>query len=152
MNRVSCRGVRAGPSSAPAVPRGEFGVKLGLFTITRNVQFVSAWQRIQPWIDKLKTILAGVKLRGRYDNVILTFIDEYPEFFRVIQKGQEDDVYQVNVGYDFAGTYPPDDDVLVIQLLEEKLKVVINSSEGFGEKREALLIAVSDWTTKAIGA
>jgi hypothetical protein len=127
-------------------------VKLGIFTITTNIRFVGARQRIQPKIEALRRLLADVTVRGQCDNVILTFVDENPDYFRVIRKGRDDDIYQVNVGYDFAGNYPQEDDVLVIQLLEEKLERIIESGEGFAEKRQELLSTISDWTTEAIGA
>jgi len=127
-------------------------VKLGLFTKTKNIRFVSSRQRVQRKIETLKERLALIRLDGRFDNVILTFVDESLNYFRVIQKGPNDDVYQVNVGYEFSADYPPEDDVLVIQLLEEKLARVINSHDGFAAKREELLRVITDWTTEAIGA
>jgi len=127
-------------------------MKLGLFTKTINIRFVGSRHRVQAKFETLKERLAAIQLDGRFDNVILTFVDEAPNYFRVFQKGQNDDVYQVNVGYEFSANYPPEDDALVIQLLEEKLVRVINSHEGFRVKRQELLRAIADWTTEAIGA
>ena len=107
---------------------------------------------MQRKFETLKARLSSIPLRGRFDNVIVTFVDEAPNYFRVIQKGPSDDIYQVNVGYESAGNYPPEDDVLVIQLLEEKLRQVVNSDEGFAGKRDEVLKAITDWTTEAIGA
>jgi hypothetical protein len=127
-------------------------MKLGVFTQTRNARFVSARQRIQPKIVMLKGLLAPIILMGRHNNVLLTFVDEGPDFVGVIRRGSNDDIYEVDVGYDCTQDYAPDDDVLVIQLLEEKLKHVIESDDGFAPHREELLQVITDWTTEAIGA
>lgn len=127
-------------------------MKLGVFTETRNTAFVNARRRIQPKIVKLKEMLVPIKIPGRYDNVLLTIKDEAPSVIRVTTRGKNDDIYEVDVGYDFSGNYPPEDDVLVIQLLEEKLEQVIESSDAFKDKKEELLKVISDWTTEAIGA
>ena len=77
-------------------------MKIGLFTKTRNIRFISARQRVQRKIEILEGRLAAVALEGRYDNLIVTFIDETTEFFKIIQKCRNDDIYQVNVGYDYS--------------------------------------------------
>ena len=91
-------------------------------------------------------------MSGRYDNVMLTFIDEAADVLRVTRRGRKDDVFEVDVGYDFSQNYSPNDDALVIQLLETKLKQVVENDEGFASKRKELLRTITDWTTEAIGA
>ena len=83
---------------------------------------------------------------------MLTFFDEDPSVTRVTMRGKSDDIYEVDVGYDSAGKYSPDDDVLVIQLLEVKLNQVIENDEGFAPYRAELLHLIAQWTTEAIGA
>ena len=127
-------------------------MKLGMFTDTANLEFVGARRRIQQSIDELKQLLTPVALEGRYNNVLVTFVDKPSTFQRVTQRGKNDNIYEVDLGFDFTKRYPEDDDVLVIQLLEEKLKQIIEGDEGFSAKREELIGIITDWTTHAIGA
>lgn len=126
-------------------------MKLGIHTETTNRHFQKALRRINGQLDGLRNRLAGLNIPGRYGNVMMTFFDEDPTVFRVTKRGKADDLYEVDVGYDFAANYPPEDDVLVIQLIEEKLKQVLDGDAGFEVKRAELLRVISDWTTEAIG-
>ena len=127
-------------------------MKLGIHTETANRRFPKALRRIYSKIDELERRLFAVELAGRFNHVMLTFFDEDPSVVRITRRGSADDIYEVDVGYDFEQSYPPEDDVLVIQLIEEKLKEVIGSSDGFAPKREQLLRIIEEWTTEAIGA
>jgi hypothetical protein len=127
-------------------------MKLGIHTETTNRRFQKALRRINGQVEELRKRLAGIDIPGRYGNVMMTFFDEDPSVFRVTKRGKADDVYEVDVGYDFAAHYPPEDDVLVIQLIEERLKQVVDGDDGFETKRAELLRLITDWTTEAIGA
>jgi hypothetical protein len=127
-------------------------MKLGVHTFTKNRRFPKALRRIHNKINDLKALLAPIALTDRFGNVMLTFIDEEPSVIRVTKRGKADDVYEVDVGYDFAHNYPPEDDVLVVQLIEEKLKQLVEGDAGFAPWREELLRVITDWTTEAIGA
>ena len=127
-------------------------MRLGIHTETANRRFSKALRRIYGNIEELKRRLAVIELPGRLNNVMLTFFDEDSSVQRVTTRGEADDTYEVDVGYDFAHDYPPDDDVLVIQLIEEKVKQIVGSDVGFAPKRAELLRIITDWTTEAIGA
>lgn len=127
-------------------------MKLGIHTETTNRRFQKALRRINEKVEELKRRMAKIDILGRQGNVMLTFFDEDPSVIRVTRRGKADDIYEVDVGYDFTHDYPPEDDILVIQLIEEKLKEVTNSSDAFVPKREELLRVITDWTTEAIGA
>ena len=127
-------------------------MKLGIHTETTNRRFQKALRRISEKVDELKRRMANIDIPGRHGNVMLTFFDEDPSVIRVTTRGKADAIYEVDVGYDFALDYPAEDDVLVIQLIEEKLKDAVNSSDAFAPKREELLRVITDWTTEAIGA
>lgn len=124
---------------------------MGFHTFTSNRRFPKALRRVHDKIEALKVLLAPIEVSGRVNNVMLTFIDEDPSVIRVTTRGKTDDIYEVDVGYDFAHAYPPEDDVLVIQLIEEKLKDVMDTSDAFASKREELLRLIMHWTTEAIG-
>lgn len=89
---------------------------------------------------------------GRFNNIMLTFVDDDVDVMRITKRGNADDIYEVDVGYDFEQDYPPEDDVLVIQLIEEKFKEVVANGDGFAPKREQLLRIIEEWTTEAIDA
>ncbi len=127
-------------------------MRLGIHTFTTNRRFPKALRRIHAKIDGLKALLDPIGLPGRFNDVMLTFVDDDPSVIRVTKRGKADDVYEVDVGYDFAAGYPPEDDVLVIQLIEEKLKQVVDGDASFDAKRAELQQVITDWTTEAIGA
>jgi hypothetical protein len=127
-------------------------LNLGVHTHTVNRRFQKALGRVDGHVEELKRRLAAVPREGRFNDVMLTYIDEEPSVVRVTRRGAADDIYEVDVGYDAAIDYPPEDDVLVIQLLEEKLQQVINGDDGFAPRRAELLRIIEDWTTEAIGA
>jgi hypothetical protein len=127
-------------------------MKLGIHTNTTNRHFQKALRRINDKVVELQRRLSQIPVEGRFGNLMLTFFDEKPSVYRITSRGKADHIYQIDVGYDFGHRYPPDDDVLVIQLLEEKLKQVIEGDEGFAPKRKELLKLIVDWTTEAIGA
>jgi hypothetical protein len=127
-------------------------MRLGIHTFTTNRRFPKALRRIPGKIDDLKALLNPIGLAGRFNDVMLTFVDDDPSVVRVTKRGKADDIYEVDVGYDFAAAYPAEDDVLVVQLIEEKLKQVVDGDAGFDAKRAELLRVITDWTTEAIGA
>jgi hypothetical protein len=94
--------------------------------------------------------LAPIDIPGRFGNVMLTFFDEDPSVIRVTRRGKADDIYEVDVGYDFAHDHPPQDDVLVIQYIEDTLKRIVEADEGFAPHRKELLRVITDWTTQSI--
>ena len=128
-------------------------MKLGIFTMTRNRRFSKAMRRVQKQIDTLKDRLKIIRVAvPRYDNLLLTFVDEDPSYTNVNTKGRNDDIFEVNVGYDYSHDYPPEDDVLVIQLLETVLERILVNNDVFGDKQKELLTIVENWTTESIGA
>lgn len=127
-------------------------MKLGIHTETTNRRFQKALRRINGKVDELKHRMANIDIPGRHGNLMLTFFDEDPSMIRVTTRGKNDDIYEVDVGFDSSGSYPPEDDVLVIQLLEEKLEQVIDGDAGFKDKKAELLKIISEWTTESIGA
>lgn len=127
-------------------------MRLGIHTETMNRRFQKALRRINTKVEYLEERLAPIELRGRFNNLMLTFLDEDSGVIRVTRRGKNDDIYEVDVGYDYEENYPPEDDVLVIQMIEEKLQQVIENDEGFAAKRAELLKVIEDWTTEAIGA
>lgn len=126
-------------------------MKLGIHTESTNRRFQKSLRRINGQVEELRKRLADIDLPGRYGNVMMTFFDENPSVLRVTRRGKADNIYEVDVGYDFAAGYPPEDDVLVIQLIEEKLKQVLED-DGFEVKRTEVLQVITDRTTGAIGA
>ncbi len=127
-------------------------MNLGIHTETTNRRFIKALRRIDEKVRILKSRLNAIDINGRYGNLMLTFFDEDQSVMRITTRGNADDVYEVDVGYDFEQNFPPEDDVLVIQLIEEKLKKVVDGDAGFAPKRVELLRIITDWTTEAIGA
>ena len=127
-------------------------MKLGIHIRSANQRFPKAIGRIYVQIGDLKDRLVPIELHGRFNNLMLTFLDENCGVTRVTRRGKDDDIYEVDVGYGYEESYPPEDDVLVIQMIEEKLQQVIENDEGFAAKRAVLLKVIEDWTTEAIGA
>jgi hypothetical protein len=127
-------------------------MKLGIHTCTGNRRFPKALGRIHKHVEELERRLLTVQLPGRFNHVMFTFCDEDLSVVRVTRRGQADDIYEVDVGFDFEHHYPPEDDVLVIQLIEAQLHRFLTDDPGFASRRDELLRVISDWATEAIGA
>jgi hypothetical protein len=117
--------------------------------MTVNRRFVKALRRQQRAIDELKRRFENVAVENcPYEILLLAIVDQEESFLKVVPGDQ--DIFEVEVGYDAHGEYPPDDDVLVVQLLEEKLMQMIDACEDLGETRKPLRDVVESWTTEVI--
>ncbi|MBI1371885.1 MAG: hypothetical protein GC159_03880 [Phycisphaera sp.] len=127
-------------------------MRIDLFADTSNRDFESALVRVRDRVEILNQHLHAIELEGPSGDVCLTFFDEDESFYYARQIGNDKGRYEVEVGYDYSDIYPDDeDDVLVIQLIEEKLQQIISNGKCFASEREQLLKVVEDWTTWAIG-
>jgi len=124
-------------------------MKLSIFTMTANRRFVKALRRQQSTIDELKRRFDNVVVDGcPHEVLLLAFVDNEADFFKVIPG--DADVFEVEVGYDFSSDFPSDDDVLLIQLLEEKLAQMIEACDHLANAKGTILGLVESWTTEAI--
>lgn len=117
--------------------------------MTANRHFVKALRRLQELLDTLKQRLEQVTVNEcPHETLLLVFADRDSEYFHIVPGNL--DVFQVEVGYDFHGNYPTDDDVLIVQLIEDKVTRMITACEALGESRKLLCDIVEDWTTEAV--
>lgn len=124
-------------------------MKLSISTMTANRRFVKALRRQQPAIEVLKRRFESVEAEGcPHEILLLAFVDNELDFFRIVPG--EVDIFEVEVGYDNHGEYHADDDVLLIQLLEEKLSQMIRACDQLGESKATLLEVVEAWTTETV--
>ena len=124
-------------------------MKLSISTMTANRRFVKALRRQQGTVDELKRRLESVAVDNcPHDILLLAFVDNEADYFKVIPG--DADVFEVEVGYDSNNDFQPDDDVLLIQLLEEKLTLMVSACEQLGGAKGTILGLIEDWTTDAI--
>ncbi len=124
-------------------------MKLSISTMTANRRFVKALRRQQGAIDELKRRFESIVVDDcPHEVLLLAFVDGDVGSCNIVPGKQ--DVFEVEVGYDFHGEYAADDDVLLIQLLEEKLTQMIEACDGLREARNMLLGVVENWTTETI--
>ena len=124
-------------------------MKLSVSTMTANRRFVKALRRQQDVIEELKRRFEGVDVETcPHEILLIAFVDQEGEFFRVVPG--DPDIFEVEVGYDTQGEYPPDDDALVVQMLEGKITRMIDACDALGEARKSLNAVVERWATEVI--
>ena len=124
-------------------------MKLSISSTTANRRFVKALRRQQAAIDDLKGRFEDVTIENcPHEILLLAFVDQKEDFLKVVPGDQ--DIFEVEVGYDFHGEYPVDDDVLVVQLLEEKITRMLNVCDALAESRKLLCDIVEHWTTEVV--
>ncbi len=124
-------------------------MKLAVSTMTTNRHFVKALRRQQHWLEELKVRVSDVSPKDcPHEALLLCFVDKPVESFRVVPGNP--DVFEVECGIDSSSNYLADDDVLLIQMLEAKLKQMIQECSSLGDDRKTLLDIVEAWTTDAI--
>lgn len=110
---------------------------------------MKALRRQQRAIETLKRRFEDVVVDDcPHEILLLAFVDKEADFFRVVPG--EADIFEVEVGYDFHAEYPADDDVLLIQLLEEKLTNMLEACDHLGDARRTLTAIVENWTTETV--
>lgn len=124
-------------------------MKLNISTMTANRRFVKALRRQEPAVADLEQRVESINVGNcPHEILLLAFVDKDVDFFRVIPG--KSDIFEVEVGYDFHDEYPVDDDVLLIQLLEEKLYRMIEECDSLGDAKVTLLAVVEKWTTETV--
>jgi len=117
--------------------------------MTANRRFFKSLRRQNSAIEELERRFEAIAVDDcPHEILLLAFVDRDVGFFKIIPG--EQDIFEVEVGYDFHGEYSVDDDVFVIQLLEEKLMQMIEACDGLGESRKVLADVVENWTTETI--
>jgi hypothetical protein len=80
--------------------------------------------------------------------LLLVFLDREADFLQIATGDKQ--FFVIEVGYDYEDNYPPEDDVLLIQLIEEKLMLALDACEELGEAGAELKAIVESWTTESI--
>lgn len=121
-------------------------MKLAISTTTINRQFVKALRRQHSNTEMLKREIERVCVTNcACEILLLAFIDKGPGYTRIAAGGF--DIFEFEVGYDYQRQFPMEDDVLVVQLLEEKILQMIAASPLPVAAKEELRCAVVNWTT-----
>jgi uncharacterized protein (DUF342 family) len=124
-------------------------MKLFISTTTTNRQFVKALRRQHSNTEILNTEIEKLSINNcECEILLLAFVDRDQSYSRVI--AGEVDIFEFEVGYDFQHQFLPDDDVLVVQLLEEKILQMIAACSLHATAKEALRHVVVNWTTDVI--
>jgi len=124
-------------------------MKLLFSSTTVNRRFVKAFRRQNVALDVLKQRFEQVHApHCKHDILLLAFVDQEVDYFRIVPGDK--DIFEVEVGYDYEDHYSPDDDVLLIQLIEEKLMLAIDACEALGEAREEIKAVGEAWATENV--
>jgi hypothetical protein len=124
-------------------------MRFSISTTTINRQFVKALRRQQANTEILKRQIEKLSVNNcTFEIFLLAFVDRDPSYSRVIVG--EKDIFEFEVGYNFRTEFLPDDDVLVLQLLEAKaLQMIAACSLPNATKEEFRSIIVS-WASQVI--
>ncbi|BBO34111.1 hypothetical protein [Lacipirellula parvula] len=124
-------------------------MKLSVCSITANRTFVKALRRQSQAIADLQKRFEEMRVDPcPHEILLLAFVDRDESWLQIVSGDQE--VFLVHVGYDFRSRYPVEDDVLVIQLLEEKITQMIDVCGASAESRKRLRDLVEQWTTEMV--
>lgn len=78
---------------------------------------------------------------------MLSLIEGEPKHRRV---SADNEVFQLEFGFEAEEDYPPSSDVMIIQLIEEGLMKLIEACDGLGDAKPKLMKIVEDWTTESV--
>jgi hypothetical protein len=124
-------------------------MKLMFSSTTADRHFARANRRHNAGLLELKRRIESVSTANCvHDILLLAFVDQDTDFFRIVPGDKN--IFEVEVGYDYEDRYSPEDDVLLIQLIEEKLMLAIDACEALGAARQELKAIVEAWTTEYI--
>jgi len=115
----------------------------------KSPQFDRALDRTFKERKVLQSRLEAVKVDGRFNTLGFVIVDYPPNYFKVARK-VDDSIYQVSVGYDLTGNYPPEEDDKVIRLLAGWMRRALQETDGYAAKRTELLEIVNSWEEQAI--
>jgi hypothetical protein len=124
-------------------------MKFIVSTTTTNRQFVKALRRQHPNVEILKSQIEKISSNNcAYEIFLLAFVDRDLSYSKVI--AGEVGIFEFKVGYDFRAVFPPDDDVLVSQLLEVKELQMIATSNLPRATIEEFRSIIVNWTSQVI--
>jgi hypothetical protein len=124
-------------------------MKLMFSSITANRFFIKANRRQNAACEELERRFERISTsQCKQEMLILSFVDREEDYFHLVH--DDPAIFHVEVGYDYEDRYSPEDDVLLIQLIEEKLMLAIDACEALGAAREELNAVVEAWTTENV--